>query len=254
MPEVHHAEGRAPFVTAENEQIYDREGTGTETLDLLESAVRYNDWVASHIRPWLGATNLEIGAGTGTITASVLDDSAFELVEPVPGLRRVLADRFADRPNVTLGAEDFFDAAGAYDCIYSSNVLEHVPDYLEFIAHGAGLLVPGGHFVAVVPSHAWLMSEFDESIGHYRRFGGREATEVRALIANRSLPLEIVRWRHFNPIGALGWLVKMRWMGQREVRPGDIRVNEWLMPVHRMLDRIDVGFGQSLSFVLRRTD
>jgi SAM-dependent methyltransferase len=241
-------------VKAENEQIYDREGTGTETLDLLESAVGYNDWIASRIRPWLGARNLEIGAGTGTITASVVDDSGFELVEPVQGLRRILAERFADRPNVVLGAEDFFDAAGEYDCIYSSNVLEHVPDYLAFIAHGSRLLAPGGHFVAVVPAHAWLMSDFDESIGHFRRFGGREAAEVRAMIADGDLPLELVRWRHFNPVGALGWLVKMRWMGQREVRPADIRMNERLMPIHRLMDRINLGFGQSLCFVLRRTD
>lgn len=239
---------------ADNERIYDQDGTGTETLDVLESAVRYNDWVASWIRPWLGARNLEIGAGTGTITASVVNDSSFELVEPVPGLREILDARFADRPNVTVGAEDFFDVAGEYDCIYSTNVLEHVPDYLAFIAHGAGILAPGGHFVALVPSHAWLMSSFDESIGHYRRFGRREGAEVRELIEQRGLPLELVQWRHFNPIGALGWLVKMRWLGQLEVRPSDVRMNERLMPIHRMLRPIDLRFGQSLCFVLRRTE
>ncbi len=250
-------------MTADNQRIYDRDGHGARTLDVLESAVRYNAWVAARVRPWLGNRNLEIGAGMGTITASILasmpgaaseGEAAFELVEPVEGLRQELAERFASTPAVTIGARDFFAATAEYDCIYSTNVLEHVPDYLPFVEHAAGLLVPGGHFVALVPAHPWLMSDFDRAIGHYRRFGRAEAAAVRALITERSLPLEVVRWRYFNPVGALGWLLKMRLLGQDEVRLRDVRLNERLMPIHRLIDRIDLGFGQSLCFVIRRTD
>jgi 2-polyprenyl-3-methyl-5-hydroxy-6-metoxy-1,4-benzoquinol methylase len=99
-----------------------------------------------------GARILEIGAGTGK--------QALELQ------RRGFAVTAIDMPDSTYAAQRVFPIrdydgrtfplpGSSVDAVFSSNVLEHVPDLSRMHAEIRRVLAPSGICVHVVPTHAW---------------------------------------------------------------------------------------------------
>ena len=52
---------------------YANQGAGTRTLELLQVAHNYSQWIYERLRPGIGRRVLEIGCGLGTITQMLLD-------------------------------------------------------------------------------------------------------------------------------------------------------------------------------------
>jgi len=237
-----------------SDTTYAEGGEGTRTLELLEAAERYNRWLFSWIEPHLGELNVEIGAGQGTLTNFALEAHRVVATEPSDSGRAEIERRFAGHPRLAGVRPNFFDvnADGSVDCVYSANVLEHVPDDLLMLRHAAGVLRSGGRFVAVVPAEAWLYSAFDAVVGHQRRYTSADRTRLQVGLEERGIPLRFKSYRRKNPIGALGWLVKMRWLGARAVDPNDVGKVEMLVPYLRLLDPLPMPFGQNLVMVLEK--
>jgi len=234
---------------------YNQAGTGTATLELLESATRYNNWLVSKLTPFLGERNLELGAGHGTLTALVANERKVVASEPAASGRSVLTHRFASNPkvlSVVKGVDDLPENQ-AFDCVYSANVLEHVADDAALIKQAAAVLRVGGHFVAVVPAGRWLYSPFDQAVGHHRRYGYSDRARLSAAVAGGSAPLKLVAYRHFNPVGAMGWFFRMRMLRKSEIPATDIERLDSLVPLLQPLDYLPFGFGQSLLFAFVRT-
>lgn len=113
----------------------------------LAAAVR--DVLAACARPDGAPRVLDVGAGTGNLSAHFLEAGATVVSADVsPGCLRVMAERFraTGRHAVqlidghTLGAfaDASFDVAACY------SVLHHVPDYLALVAEMARVVRPGG--------------------------------------------------------------------------------------------------------------
>lgn len=232
---------------------YHQAGTGTATLELLESASRYNAWLASKLTPFLGEHNLELGAGHGTLTALVARERTVVASEPSAMGRSVLSQRFASNPRVASVIADLSElpASTTFDCVYSVNVLEHVADDVALIKQAASVLRPGGHFVAVVPASSWLYSQFDAAVGHHRRYGYADKIRLCTELARGSTPLELAEYRPFNPVGAVGWFLRMRMLKRTNIPTSDVERFDGLVPLLRRLDGLPFGFGQNLliSFV-----
>jgi SAM-dependent methyltransferase len=62
-------------------------------------------------------------------------------------------------------------AIGVFD------VLEHLDNPEELLSEIYRVLKPGGQLLVSVPAHQWLFSDFDESIGHFRRYSKRHLSE-----------------------------------------------------------------------------
>lgn len=95
---------------------------------------------------------LEIGAGTGQqaveLTRRGFRVSAVEVVGSVYAGARVFP--ILDYDGSTLPFPD-----GAFDVVFSSNVLEHVADLPAMHAEIRRVLKPGGRCVHILPTHAW---------------------------------------------------------------------------------------------------
>ena len=237
-----------------SDPFYTENGQGTLTLEMLESAERYNRWIFSWIEPHLGALNVEIGAGQGTLTSFALETRRVIATEPAPPGRRALEQRFAGHPRIAGILPDFFDvpADSSVDAIYSANVLEHVADDLAMLEHAARVLRPGGRFVAVVPAGAWLYSPFDALAGHVRRYSRADRTRLSGMLESRKIPLRFKSYTPRNPVGALGWLVRYRLLRSLEVQPEDVKKVDILVPFLRRLDVLPAPFGQHVVMVLER--
>jgi 2-polyprenyl-3-methyl-5-hydroxy-6-metoxy-1,4-benzoquinol methylase len=114
----------------------------------------------------------EIGAGNG-LAAIPLRDQGFNVfpIEPLGSGARTLAQNGFTTFQATLEALNFpnnsIGAIGAFD------VIEHLENPEMFLNEVFRALQPGGIFICSVPAYEWLFSDFDLSIGHYRRYSRR---------------------------------------------------------------------------------
>ncbi len=218
------------------------------TLDNLDDATNYAEWIVALMAPHLSGRILEVGAGHGTftdllarfgpVTATELSDRAVALLEA----------RYVGSARVTVvHVEDLHDSA--FDTAVLVNVLEHIDDDVGTLRSVGDDLRPGGEVVVFSPAFNALYSRFDSAVGHYRRY--TRATLVRAVA---DADLELVEARYVNAPGALAWYVLATRLGQRPtagwstmiydrvVVPVVRRVEQWWRP----------PFGQSLLVVARR--
>jgi 2-polyprenyl-3-methyl-5-hydroxy-6-metoxy-1,4-benzoquinol methylase len=63
-----------------------------------------------------------------------------------------------------------FQSDTIFDCIVSTDVLEHINDDHSAFARMMRLLRPGGLVLLAVPAGQWLFGYHDEQLGHFRRY------------------------------------------------------------------------------------
>ncbi|TGM11972.1 methyltransferase [Leptospira selangorensis] len=239
---------------SENSVVYADGGAGVEVLETVEEAATYNDYLTSKIIPFLGSRNLEIGAGTGTIANLIFEKGYNVLLSDLSDYNVLrLKLRFSDIPKFLGVEQDFLSIDPQnWDAIYSSNVLEHVPDDWTLIQHGLRILKSGGWFVAVVPATKILYSEFDKKIGHYRRYGWADRKRIESLLVSEFPESKLELWRPFNIVGAIGWFVKMRIFRASNIKVSDALIMDSIIPFLKPLDYIPFGFGQTIIFAIRK--
>ena len=211
-----------------------RERTRRRSLARAE-AIRAAE-IAS-VAPWLpaGTRVLEIGGGPG-YQASILASWGCQVrsidVAPWPGPERYFPVDLYDGRHIP-----FPDAA--FDVVYSSNALEHIPAVEEFLTEARRVLAPEGRAVHLLPTPAW---RFWTSAAHYvdavvslpelaagALLGGGRRTPARRGLLRRLLsppphgeyPSALSELRYFSRrrwtrvFGATGFTVE-------EIRPGGL--------------------------------
>ena len=119
----------------------------------------------------------EIGAGNGN-AAIPLRNWGIEVipVEPLRSGALTLSKNSFATFQATLEDLNFPDnsigAIGAFD------VLEHLENPSQVLAEIYRILQPGGIFICSVPAYQWLFSDFDISIGHYRRYSRKSINKL----------------------------------------------------------------------------
>jgi SAM-dependent methyltransferase len=234
-----------------NDLAYHSDGTGTHTLDLLTDARNYNRWLFERVRPALGCRVLEIGSGTGTMTEYLTDRDLVVGVEVIEQYVEVLRGRFAEHRNVRIECLDITSSVDSLiglglDSAVSFNVFEHIPDDVHAMRQVHRTLSPGGRLALVVPAHRALYGQFDEAIGHQRRYEKQEL--VRKL---QSSGFEVEQVSSSNPLGALGWLVNVKLL--RQPRLKGVGAYDALVPLLAAGERlVKPPFGLSLVAVARK--
>ena len=148
-----------------------------EELDVFEHAVRWKDYFRSQFRQHLTGRVLEVGGGIGATTRFLCDgrQTQWTALEPDAALAQTMRARFAERP-LPIDAEvvektvSRLDPESRFDAILYIDVLEHIEDDCLELRQAAGHLAPGGHLVVLAPAHQFLYSEFDQAVGHVRRY------------------------------------------------------------------------------------
>ena len=223
-------------------------------LDSLESAHRYNRWVADLTLPFLGEDPIEFGSGTGVGAELWLESGlpAITVTERDPGALVRLHQRFDNDARVRIGAMNVEEATTAnHSAVVALNVLEHVQDDAGALRGAARLVRPGGMVVIFVPAFPFAAGRFDRLIGHYRRY---TKTTISQTFAKAGIEVESVRY--VNAPGLVAWFLAVRVLG---LIPGDgipLRIwDQWVIPVTRMLEkRWCPPFGQSVIAVGRTSE
>jgi SAM-dependent methyltransferase len=220
-------------------------------LEALESARRYNRWIADLTLPYLGDDPVEIGSGTGNSAELWLESGlpAITTTEiDVDSLRR-LHDRFDDDTRVRVTTMNLEDAPnGDHSAVVALNVLEHVADDFGALRGAVRLVRPGGLIVIFVPAFPFAAGRFDRMIGHHRRY---TIGTISRAFAHAEIELESVRY--VNAPGLVAWFLGVRVLG---LVPSDgplLRMwDRLVIPVARKLEaRRNPPFGQSVLAIGR---
>lgn len=224
--------------------------TLSSSLESLDNALNYRDWIVDLCAPHLGDSLLEIGAGHGTFTESFAEHGAVCAVEPGTDSGATLAERFAgdDRVDVVVGVADDVATTG-FDAAVMINVFEHIDDEAGTLATIKQRLQPDGRLIIWVPAFMLLYSPFDRALGHHRRYRLKPLVELI-----ESNGFDVIERRYANLPGWFSWLLLVRILRQEPTNEAVVQLfDRFIVPVVRWVEsRVRVPFGQSIFLVARR--
>jgi SAM-dependent methyltransferase len=220
----------------------------SDTLENLDGADRYVQWIHDLIEPHLGKDVLEAGAGHGTFTELLRHGRRVVVCDPSERCAARLRERFDDDPTVTILNTDLHGAVdeGPFDSVVMINVLEHVEDDLGALQDAFAGLRPGGRVLLWVPALEQLYSDLDRRFGHHRRY---ELRGLRRLLGDAGFRAEEVRY--VNALGGLGWWLMAKQLKRRPTTAASVQLFDRLVvPVQRRIDeRTRLPWGQSIFAV-----
>ncbi|MDZ4258596.1 MAG: methyltransferase domain-containing protein [Gemmatimonadales bacterium] len=232
------------------------DSAGHETLDIMAQAPRYNAWQVERIAPFLGQRILEVGSGTGNISAELLrrDPERLVLTDMDPAYRQHLKAKFGDRTGVSVdplmlpdtGAAERY-ADDALDTAIALNVVEHIEDDAGALTTMRDIVRPGGHVVILVPAMQSIYGTLDTALGHYRRYSKQSLSRLMT-----SVGLQVIHAEWFNRVGVLGWWFNGRVRRVPLIPTGQLQRFDQLVPLLRMERLVPLPFGQSVIVVGRK--
>lgn len=212
---------------------------GTE-LELFAGARHWKAYLRELITPLLRSTVLEVGAGIGTTTRSLCSAelSAWTCLEPDPEMAaRLRADAASGKLpgccQVVEGDTSTFSSGQTFGAVLYVDVLEHIEDDRAELARAAALLEPGGLLIVMSPAHPFLFSQFDHSVGHFRRY---TRASLRA-VAPPNVTLQ--RMEYLDSIGLLASTANKLLLRQSMPTQSQIRLwDRGMVPLSRRVDRL----------------
>ena len=227
---------------------------GRAFLNNLTGTPQYLSWLVRVLRPFVGDTVLEVGAGIGNMTARLMGRRLVYVAgEKDPLYLHALGNRFLRTPNVTVRkidpecAADFQGLEACFDTVLAVNVLEYVEDPAATLAILAQTLKPAGVLIVLVPQGRGLYGSLDRTMGHRRRFQREEA--VRLL---HDAGLKVEKIRSLNKISAPSWWLSSRVLRTSNISKLALKIFDKTVWIWRRIDRALPWRGLSLILVARK--
>lgn len=225
-------------------------------LEAMQFARRYHRWIIDEIRPFFGKNVAEVGAGCGNLSQFLLEESIDSLTafEPSSNMFDLLEKKLRSESRATL-INDFFgsrniDSGDGYDSVVYINVMEHIEDDQGEIGRAFDSLKPGGHLIIYVPALAWLYSDFDRAIGHFRRY---HKSELFRLVSDQGF--DVVQAKYFDSLGIIPWYLNAVLLG-RSINSKSVALYDRLaIPMLSRVERyLPPWIGKNLLVVGRKTE
>jgi len=222
-----------------------------DSLLIMESMDRYNHWIYSNMRRYIGADILEVGSGTGNITQFLVFCRRVVALESDPVSAARAQGRFRHNGNIEIIQSTLQEYAhrqpnpDLFDTVLSINVLEHIEDDVEALRCMRKLTNAQGRVVIMAPALPILYGSLDRSFGHFRRYRRR-----RLQRRFHDAGLEVIRSFYMNLPGVLGWFVHSRLLRRRQIDAKTSRRFNKAVPWLRTAESIvKPPLGQSLIMV-----
>jgi SAM-dependent methyltransferase len=187
-----------------------------KTLETMALASWYNRWLFSQVKSRIGGRILDVGCGIGNFTPFLLTcGEVFGIDVDGKSMQR-LNSKYKGKAKFGFGDIEkgsYFFGRRKFDSVFCFNVLEHIKDDSRALKNIFKLLSSGGSLVLIVPAHNFLMSGFDQKIGHFRRYS-KDALKDKLLLAG----FKEVSVRYLNWWAAIGWFLLMK-LGRRKSLP-----------------------------------
>lgn len=228
---------------------------GRGLLNSLTGTPNYLSWLTRVLRPHLGDTVLEAGAGLGNMTGRLMGKKLrYVAGEKDPLYLHALRNRFLRTPSVTVcqldpeSPVDFEPWRGQFESVMCANLLETVEDPKAVLQSMASCLKPGGSLVALVPQGSRLYGSLDRGMGTKRRFDLPQMSQILS-----ELGLTVEHAHQINKIGALGWWFSSKVLGRARISRPALKLWDKSVWILRRIDALLPWRGLSLVVVARYT-
>jgi SAM-dependent methyltransferase len=227
---------------------------GKSTLDALEQAPKFNRWMYDSIKPWLGQRVAELGSGQGNLSTFIVNGRSALLTDYRDDYCQRLSKKWGVRRNVSVARLDMtrdedYAAIEAFapDSVVFLNVLEHIEDDRAVLRNLYSRIPAGSRLVILVPYDMRLYSQFDEDLGHYRRYAKGELEEKA-----KEAGFLVERRFFFNKPGRLAWYLFNTVGKRRALSSTQLKIYSFLTPVFRIWDKVVPGPGLSIVVIAQK--
>ena len=224
---------------------------GRGVLNNLTGTPQYLSWLARSLRPRVGDSVLEVGAGIGNITGRLMSRRMlYVAAEKDPLHLHALRNRFLRTPNVVVqrldpqAPEDFTALETCFDTAICLNVLEYLDDPAGLVQSLARSLKDRGTLIVLVPNSPGLFGTLDRAMGHKRRF---TAPDLRRMVEAEGFSVE--RIYHFNKAGAPPWWAYSKVLGRGHINKAVLKIFDKTVWFWRHLDALLPWPGLSLILI-----
>lgn len=223
-------------------------------LEAMEVAENYPKWIVEEFAPFLKGAVADVGAGCGNFSRYLLQAKidSIHAFEPSSKMHSLLEKRFQNESRLESVNAYVTEVADRYterfDAVVYNNVMEHVENDIVELEAVYRMLKPGGCVLIYVPALQWLYSDFDRSLGHFRRYDKASGSELLL-----STGFTVERIKYADVLGVLPWLVMMKFMG-RKLSKGNVGLYDRIgVPITRMLEKVvPIPIGKNLLFIGRK--
>ncbi|HYK08681.1 MAG TPA: class I SAM-dependent methyltransferase [Candidatus Eisenbacteria bacterium] len=225
---------------------------GISTLEILEEAKNYNNWIAEQFLPLIRTPLLEIGAGTGNISKHFVNKKNVTITDIDAGLVKQLKKKFSNstvsdiRTLNVLGKIKKGDI-GKYKTIIAINVLEHIQDDAKALANMYRMLKKGGKLLLLIPAKKIAYTRLDNNLGHFRRY---EKDELSKKLKASGFTLETLYF--FNIVGLFSWIVRDKIESSHQMKPYQVILFDKIVPVLKIIERY-IKMPVGISLILTAT-
>jgi glycosyltransferase involved in cell wall biosynthesis len=228
---------------------------GRGVLNNLTGTPQYLSWLALKVRPYVGDSVLEVGAGIGNIAGRLMARRTLYVAAEKDALHlHALHNRFLRTPNVTVqrldpeSPEDLAGLEGVFDTVLCLNVLEYLDHPERVIASLGATLKPGGNLIVLVPRSPALYGSLDRSLGHKRRFS---VDGMKQLLESAGFSTEKIY--DINRAGAPPWWAYGKIFSARNINKPVLKIFDKTVWLWRRLDWAMPWPGLSLIAVGRKS-
>ncbi len=226
---------------------------GRAFLNNMTGTPQYLNWLTRALRPHVGDTVLELGAGIGNMTARLMGRRLHYVAgEKDPLYLDALRNRFLRTPNVSVVkldpeiSDDFAGTGAPFDTVLCVNVLEYLTHASPILQSVWKVLQEDGTIVVLVPQSKLLYGTIDQTLGHKRRFDKRE---LRDLLAENGFALQGTQ--ELNKFGALAWAFYGRLLRRKHISKVTLKIFDKTVWVWRFLDPVLPWRGLTLIAIAR---
>ncbi len=212
-----------------------------EWLTRMNKLNKYNEWLFSKIKPYIGDSILEVGAGIGTYSQYLLKAKLLVLSDIEEKYLVNLKKNFENSKNVYCEKIDLVNnnditklAKYKIDTVISINVFEHIKSDQKALENIYKIIQPGGRLLTVIPNHPFLYGSLDKYAHHFRRYSMREAVN---LLTKAGFKVE--KKFTFNFLGAINWFLQGRIFKKTIVSAGSLDWAEKVVILSKIIDNIN---------------
>jgi SAM-dependent methyltransferase len=222
----------------------------------MSGTPQYLSWITQLLRPHLGDTVLELGAGIGNLSGRLMGKKLrYVAAEKDPLYLHSLQNRFLRTPNVDVQtvdpdvADDYKQFASSVETGLCVNVLEYSDDPAAMLRSLRSTVKRGGNAIVLAPQSQSLFGTVDQTLGHKRRFS---ESELREMLDKAGFTVE--RVLQVNKVGKPAWWLYSKVLGKRSISKLTLKIFDKTVWIWRRIDGLFPWKGLSIVAIARAKD
>lgn len=218
-------------------------------LKYFDNAINFRKYQLELIQSSIRGHVAEIGPGNGVIASKYkLLVKRVDLYEPTDLICKNLKKKFKNSNNVSIFNKTL-NTKKKYDTIIYLDVIEHIKQDKKEVKKALNNLKKNGVLIINVPAFNFLYSEFDEDVGHYKRYDQADFKVMLKSTKNISYKM-----KYYDSIGfLLSFFNKFIPNGRKKFMKRKILFWDSLMILSKFIDSITLNsFGKSLLIFIKK--